>query len=256
MDRKRFEPEVSTFSSDAELAPFDRQLNPQFEVLHPVSERATDPGLEARVLGPRPIQGDFEGLAWDGARFHLVTSTGTLLSFEPGTDEMVTDYAARATRAGDWCEVEGLAFDPRVGALIMACKTVLRGDQRGLTLLLAVAVPGPDTVEAAPPLPVTVALSLDEATLDALDLPSPLRLSGVALHPLRDQWVLVSAQQARVIEVARDGAVVASVRLRSGRHPQTEGLELDPTGEVLFLADEGAGGRGRVTTYRADGGQP
>lgn len=208
--------------------------------------------LQERVLGPPRVGGDFEGLAWDGARFHLVTSTGTLVSFFPGDERNVRSYATQQTVAGALCEVEGLALDPTDGSLVMACKEVFSPPNRGQTLLLRVNPPVAGGEASNDPLPVQAALVLSEAALESAGLPAPLKLTGVTIHPERGTWVLVAGPQERVVEVSRDGIVLDWVNLKSGRHPQPEGIAFSISGSWLYVADEGSGRDGRVTVYRTD----
>lgn len=212
----------------------------------------TGEALRELVLGPPRVAGDFEGMAWDGSRFHLVTSTGTLVSFFPGEERNVRSFATHQTVAGELCEVEGLVFDPPSNSLVMACKEVLSRPNRGQTLLLRVTPPPIGGTESNDPLPVQGALSLSEAVLESAGLKAPLKLTGVTIHPRRGTWVLVAGPQERVVEVTREGEVVGWVNLKSGRHPQPEGIAFDPSGSWLYVADEGSRRPGRVTVYRAD----
>lgn len=205
-----------------------------------------------RVLGPRAVLADFEGVAWDGRHLHLVTSTGTLVSFEPGDRETVTRYGVRETTARALCEVEGVAYDPTRNTLVMACKTVLDPDRAaGLVLLEAPLPPGP-TAAVREPLPVRVALQVGGDDLRDAGLPRSLELSDIAYDPERESWLLVAARQRRVLEVARDGSVLAHATLDRSRHAQAEGLALSPDRGTLYVADEGGNGRGRLHLYRDD----
>lgn len=208
--------------------------------------------LARRVLGPRAVLADFEGLAWDGRHLHLVTSTGTLVSFEPGVSETVDRYGVRETTARALCEVEGVAFDPTRRTLVMACKTILvAGRSTGVLLLEAELPPGP-TGSVGEPLPVRVALDVGGEALRNAGLPRRLALSDIAYDRARDSWLLIAARQRRVVEIARDGSVLAHARLDGRRHPQAEGLALAPDRRTLYVADEGGGGRARLHLYRVD----
>ncbi len=214
---------------------------------------ATGAPFARRVLGPRDVLADFEGVAWDGDHLHLVTSTGTLVSFRPGDAETVTGYGVRETTARALCEVEGLAWDPTRGTLVMACKEVLDGERdAGLMLLEVDRPPGP-TDAVGGPLPARVLVTVPRDTLRAAGLPRRLALSDIALDPARDSWLLVAARQRRVVELARDGTVLAHATLDRRRHPQAEGLALSPDRGTLYLADEGGGGAGSLHLY---GGGP
>jgi uncharacterized protein YjiK len=217
---------------------------------------ATGEVLTRRVLGPRPVLGDFEGITWDGRHLHLVTSSGTLVSFAPGREERVDAYGVRETAAGSWCEVEGLALDPERNTLVMACKTLrMEGLEAGILLLETDLPPGP-TAAVGVPLPVRVALAVPSEVLRAAGLPARLALSDIEYDPGRDTWLLVAARQRWVVETSRAGDILGKARLPSGRHPQAEGLALSPDRQTLYVADEGGRARGRLHLYRADQGDP
>ncbi len=202
---------------------------------------------ERRVLGPDPVTGDFEGLAWDGRRFHLVTSTGTLVSFEPGSDESVHRWSARRTDADPLCEVEGLATAPDGRGLVMACKTVYDDRWRGHLVILDVALPDDDDDLDRPPLPVRPRLVVAPSTLEAAGLDDDLSPSGLTRSPDGRGWWVVAAREGVLIHLSDDGAVVDHAELPSG-HPQAEGIALEGS-HVLTLVDEGGNGRARITRY-------
>lgn len=215
---------------------------------------ALEPGtgrvLAHRVLGPAPVRGDFEGITWDGDALHLVTSSGTLVSFRPGSAEAVERYGVRETAAGSWCEVEGVALDPRRRTLVLACKEIFRDrGQTGLLLLETDLPPSAVSSPEGPPQPVRVHLSVTSERLRDHGLPRRLELSDITYDAARDSWLLVSARRGRVVEVSRDGQVLGQARLPSGRHPQPEGLALSPDRQRLHLADEGGNARARLTWY-------
>lgn len=203
--------------------------------------------VERRVLGPEPVVGDFEGLAWDGRRFHLVTSTGTLVSFEPGDDESVHRWSMRRTGADRVCEVEGLATAPGRQGLVLACKTVYDDRWRGHLVVLDVALPDDDDDLDRPPLPVHARLVVPPSALEAAGLDPDLSPSGLTRSPDGKGWLVVAARQGVLIHLSDEGAVVDHAELPSG-HPQAEGIALEGS-HVLTLVDEGGDGRARITRY-------
>ena len=205
-----------------------------------------DEVVERRVLGPEAVLGDFEGLAWDGHRFHLTSSTGTLVSFAPGTEETVETYTVRRTGASEICEVEGLVYDPTSDRLLLACKTVVHRPWRDHLVVLEVAVPGADQGLDAEPLPVRTRILVSPDALDEAGA-HPLSPSGITRSPNDDGWWVVAARQRRIVQVDDDGRVVDEARLPS-RHEQAEGIAIE-RGAVLTLVDVGGNGRARITRY-------
>ncbi|MBT8405723.1 MAG: hypothetical protein KJP18_17835 [Gemmatimonadetes bacterium] len=205
-----------------------------------------DAVVERRVLGPEPVLGDFEGLAWDGQRFHLTSSTGTLVSFAPGTEERVESYTVHRTAASEICEVEGLAYDPPSDRLLLACKTVTHRPWRDHLVVLEVGVPDATDTGATEPLPVRPRILVSPDALDEAGA-KPLSPSGITRAPNDDGWWIVAARQRRIVKVDDDGRVVDEARLPS-RHQQAEGIVVE-RGAVLTLVDEGGNGRARITRY-------
>ena len=209
-------------------------------------EDSGDEIVDRRVLGPEPVLGDFEGLAWDGRRFHLTSSTGTLVSFEPGTDETVERYSVRRTTAADICEVEGLVFDSEADRLLMVCKTVTHRPWRRHLVILEVPIPGDtDDVDMgslpAEPRALVTPDALDDADIGRI---SP---SGLTASPDGDGWWVVAARERRIVHVSRTGQIVDEARLAS-RHRQAEGVVVEAPA-VLTIVDEGGDGRARITRY-------
>lgn len=203
---------------------------------------------ERRVLGPAPVRGDFEGLAFDGRRFHLVTSTGTLLSFGPGSGEAVDAYGIRRTDAEDVCEVEGLDFDPERRTLVLACKTIRERGRRGHLLLLEVDLPEEQDGLDDPPLPAAVRVEVSPDRLAAAGIEGRISPSGLTRSPRG--WLVVAARERRILEIDDEGRILDAARLPS-RHRQAEGIVVT-SDTLLNLADEGGRGRAHLTRYVRD----
>lgn len=198
--------------------------------------------LEAFTLGAGAVRGDFEGIARAGARLFLTTSTGTLVAFRAGRNGEAVPFEAVPTGLGARCEIEGLAWDATTGLLLLPCKRPLGGE--AATTVLVFGVPA-DRLDDRP----RVALEVPLEALDAVGLDRRFRPSAVEVHPTAGTIVLLSGQDRALLEVTRDGRVLAGARLPR-RHRQAEGLAFGSDG-ALFLVDEGEGGRARLTRVPA-----
>lgn len=188
-------------------------------------------------VGNPPLAGDFEGLAWTGEAFYLVTSDGTLLRFQEGAEAENVAFERIETGFGRQCEIEGLHAVAAGSTLLLACKTPRRADREGRLTVLAWSL-----AEGRPSPQQNVVVS---------QLPAPFAPSGLTCCVGSGNLVLVAARQRAVLEVGRQGELIRALRMPGdGRHPQMEGVELTSTGN-LIIADEGGSGRGRLGVYPA-----
>jgi len=193
-------------------------------------------------VGRQGIRGDFEGLAIAGDRFFLVDSDGNLIEFrEGGTDERV-DFTRIRSGVGRRCEVEGLAFDERTESLLLVCKTVAGRQFEDRLIVLAFSLESLQFEEAP-----RYAVPLRD--LDAVGLEEDLNPSGIEVHPVTGTIYVLAARQHALVELSRDGRILAATVLSSRRHPQAEGLTFGAD-LSLYVADEGVDGDARLTRYR------
>lgn len=220
-----FSPDGRLFAHDDERA-----------VVHEIDPETGDVGKRFS-LGDPAVRGDFEGIAIAGERFFLIESHGRLYEFREVADRGEAPYRVSDTMLGATCEIEGLDFDAVDDALYVACK--VSAPERGVLVVHRLPLD-----PARGPLPPIL---IERSELRAKDLDPDFEPSAVALDPA-GTIVLASAHTESLIEVDRNGHVLAGVRLSHDRHPQAEGLAFGPEG-TLFLADEKNGRDARLTTY-------
>ncbi len=198
--------------------------------------------LKAFELDHGGIRGDFEGIAAARGRLFLVTSQGTLYRFPEGADGEVVAFEAFPTAVAERCEVEGLTFDPGADALLLVCKTVF-GPGGGRRLQVFSFSLERMSVDPEPH------LDLPLTALESFGIEPRLHPSGIDRDPASGGLVLVAAREEVVVEISTGGEIVAARPLPGKRHRQPEGIALAPDGS-LVVADEGGGGRARLTVYR------
>jgi uncharacterized protein YjiK len=76
------------------------------------------------TLGKPAVKGDFEAIATVDDRFYLLDSNGSLYEFHEGKKGERVEYSTHDTKLGKECEFEGLAYDPTITSLLLACKHV------------------------------------------------------------------------------------------------------------------------------------
>jgi uncharacterized protein YjiK len=187
------------------------------------------------------MRGDFEGLAIAGRRFFIMTSGGTLLDFEEPADAGTARFRRVDTGLAERCELEGLAYDQATNALLVPCKTIRDEALEDQIAIFAVplATLRPD------PRPRVV---VPYARLEAAGIERGFHPSSIEVHPSSGSLFLLSAQEEAIVEIGRDGSVLASRELSQRRHPQPEGLSFGPD-LALWIADEGGNGAGSLTRY-------
>lgn len=193
-------------------------------------------------LGRTPLRGDFEGIAIAGERFFLVTSDGTLYEFREAEAGAHVFYRRTATGLGRRCEVEGLAYDAHARALLLACKTTTGGALRERVVVFSFDL---ERMQLDP----EPRLSIPFRALVPLGLRQGFHSSSLEVHPSGTLY-LISAQQEAIIEVHRDGRVLAVRKLDRRVHPQAEGISFLPDGSLL-LVDEAQEGRAVLSVYPA-----
>jgi uncharacterized protein YjiK len=192
-------------------------------------------------IGPRGLRGDFEGVAAVGNRIFLATSGGTLIETSFPIDLKRAPLVRTITTGLDRvCEVEGLAWDAAASALLLPCKTSRERQAEDRLRVYAVSL----ATLALRPQPL---LDVPHAALRAAGLPATFHPSAIEVHPRSGNYFLLAAQEEAIVEIARDGRVLAARRLDARVHAQPEGIAFGPD-LALWIAGEGE--RGTLSRYR------
>ena len=196
------------------------------------------------AFGDPPIQGDFEGIAWQGDRIHLITSDGMLYSAREMANGERVIPARVDTGIGRLCEIEGLAAAPGGEDLYIACKGEPRGGNRDY---VQIVVWSPASGARVRDISVPLRAITDRLKVKHF---SP---SGVTVDPATGNLLIVAARQKSLLELTSDGEIVAArVLPMSDRHRQPEGIELTADGRLLIV-DEGGDRKARLAAYEPGG---
>ncbi|MGE0045068.1 MAG: SdiA-regulated domain-containing protein [Hyphomonadaceae bacterium] len=199
--------------------------------------------LSAFALGDPVLRDDFEDIAAaPNGDLYAVTSGGLVFRFRPGADGARVDAQRFDTRLSETCEVEGAAFDPQSGSLILACKQSYDRAMRSTTALYEWA-PGQERA--------TLWREFRERDLAQAAGVENFHPSAIAFDARTDRWLLLAGRERALVEFDNRGRILAARTLERG-HRQPEAMALTAEG-ALLIADEAAGERALLTIYpRAD----
>lgn len=193
------------------------------------------------VIGKQALHADFEGITVVGNRLFLLASNGTLYEFQEGARGERVAYTVHDTHLGNECEFEGLAYDPGINSLLLACKRV---GTRRLRDMLVIYRWRPMSGDGGQLSTLTVPLTL---AIGANDWKS-FHASDITVDPISGNYVLVAAQEQGLLEITPDGAVVDSRPLPEGLQ-HTEGVAVTRD-SLLILSDEAGGRPATISLYR------
>lgn len=196
--------------------------------------------LKQFVVGQPTIKADLEGIAMANDAVFLLASNGTLYEFREGNNGQRVGYITSDTRLGKECEFEGLAFDPAINSLLLACKNVeLKHAKNDLVIYRWKLHGGGERLSK-----LTVSL---EKILPAIG-EKDLHPSDIAVDPTTGNYVLVASIEKALVEITPAGDVVFARKLM-GQHDQPESIAITKDG-ILIIGDEAARRPAVITLYR------
>jgi len=210
-------------------------LNDEKGIVYEIDMVAAEitPVLKIRNVDGKIVRADFEGLAFLGNEFYLVTSKGKLYrsKLTPGQENNTPLEDITDTGLSKVCEIEGLSSHEDF--LYIVCKTnYLRQDKDYLLIFEY----DPETAQTSPYLRVAYA-DLNRKVLNP---------SGIAVT--ENEIFIVSAIQGVLTRLDRKGNFIRDLELDKKRHRQTEGILVHDSGAIV-LADEGKKKHGKITVY-------
>jgi len=192
-------------------------------------------------IGNFGVQEDFEGIAVKKDTIYMVASNGTIFEFREGKagDRMLfTRYKTSLSMKND---VEGLEYDPETNSLLLACKGSPGKEYQGKKAIYAFPL-FTKRLEEQPRFLIP---------LDAVAKKSrkgQFNPSGIAIHPKSGTFFIVSADGESVIELGKDGTILAQAEIPKKVNSQPEGIAFAPD-LTLILCNDGQGGNGTLTLY-------
>ena len=192
------------------------------------------------MIGP-PVQDDFEGITAVNDALFLLASDGKLYEFKEGGNNQRVPYTVHDTGLGRECEFEGLAFDPAINSLLLACKNVGRKRLRDFLVIYRWKLPGGTG-------PRLSQLTVPLARVIGPNRWKRLHPSDITVDPSSGNYVLIAAQEKALVAITPAGAPIFSRPLPKGLE-QPEGVAITKD-SILIVGDEAVGRPATVTLYR------
>jgi uncharacterized protein YjiK len=193
-------------------------------------------------VGDHAVKGDFEGITIANDMVFLLNSNGRIYQFKEGAEGAHVPYQEFDTGLKKACEFEGIAFDPAIQALLLACKHV--HDDKGAPnaiLIYRWSLTGDSTSRLSK---LTVPL---EKVLAANGWKN-LHPSDITIDPFTGDYVLISSLERALIEITPAGEVVFARSLPE-RHHQAEGVAITKD-SLLIVSDEAKTTTATITLYK------
>ena len=192
------------------------------------------------VVGRPTITGDIEGIAAVHDAVFLLASNGTLYEFREGENGQRVGYITADTHLGKECEFEGLAFDPSINSLLLACKKVELEQMRDSMVIYRWKLQGGGQRLSMLAVPLTrILAAIGEKELHPSD---------ITVDPKTGHYVIVASIEKALVEITPAGEVVSARKL-GGRHNQPESIAITKDG-ILIVGDEAGRRPAVITLYR------
>jgi uncharacterized protein YjiK len=193
-------------------------------------------------LGTQPVHADFEGITVANDVVYLLASNGKLYEFQEGSSGQQVAYRVHDTGLKHECEFEGVAFDPKLNALLLLCKNVrTKGALQDSLVIYRWSLTGGS---GAPPSRLTMPL----AQIIGANGWKGLHPSDITIDPVSGDYVLVAAEERALIDITPTGKLVFARPLPASLE-HTEGVAITPDG-LLILSDEAGHHPAEISLYR------
>jgi uncharacterized protein YjiK len=170
---------------------------------------------------------------------YLMTSNGKIYEFAEGANEASVDFAVHDLELGKECEFEGLAFDPGINALLLACKHVgIKELKDHLVIYRWSLAEGGERLSRLVT-PVTALMEQQQW--------KEFRPTALEVDPATGNYLVLTAERA-LVTVSPDGALL-EVRPLPATHDQPEGVAVTAD-SMIIISDEAVTRPAAITLYR------
>jgi uncharacterized protein YjiK len=193
------------------------------------------------TMGTGVLKGDFEGITVANDTVFLLASNGKIYRFPEGENGARVDYTVEDTGLKAECEFEGIAFDPAIDALLLACKHVHDKAFHDALVIFRWSLSRDSSASLTP-------LVVPFAAIVGTNGWKSVHPSDITIDPLTGNYVLVASAEKALIAITPAGAPVFA-RPLSALHHQPEGVAITKDG-ILLVSDEAGAQPALITLYR------
>ena len=191
------------------------------------------------VVGRPTLRADLEGITVVHGTVFLLTDKGVLYEFREGVNGTRVEYITSDTRLGTECEFEGLAFDPAINSLLLACKQIDDKRARDHLRIYRWKLEGGGERLSRLDVPLSKILpSINEKEFHPADL---------TIDPKTGNYVIIASIEKSLVEITPAGDVVFARKL-TGEHNQPESIAITKD-NILIIGDEAGRRPAAITLY-------
>ena len=192
-------------------------------------------------IGDLTISGDFEGIAIKAPMMYLVSSDGNIFEFREGKNNDHVPYTVYRTPLTRRSNVEGLVYDSETDCLLLACKGDAGPDPSEYKAVYAFSLKKNKLLKQP-----RFLVSLAEVTKKSRG--GRFNPSDIAKHPVSGTFFIIAANGESIIELSKDGRVLAQEEIPKKVNPQPEGIAFAPDLTMIICNDVDSG-VGTLTLY-------
>ncbi|MEK7249095.1 MAG: hypothetical protein AAB209_01600, partial [Bacteroidota bacterium] len=193
------------------------------------------------ALGKFGVTGDFEGIAIKCNMLYLAASNGTLYEFPEAEDGQIVEFRTYKTFLTEKNDVEGLEYDKETDCLLALCKGSAGKGYHKYKAVYPFSLKKKSLVETP-----RFLIPLDQVTKNSDT--NEFLPSGIAVHPKSGTFFIIAARGASIIELSKDGKLLAQQSINTKANPHPEGITFAPD-LTLILCNDGQGSSGTLSLY-------
>jgi uncharacterized protein YjiK len=188
--------------------------------------------------------GDYEGIEIVENDAWVLKSNGTLYKVEDYLKTAEPSVKKYATALSGKNDAEGLAYDPVLKNLLIACKEDPFVDEKDGSGYKAIYSFSPETKQ----IDLKPFLLINQDTIKYYNGDATFKPSGIAIHPITGEVYILGSVGKLLLVFSKKGEMLTMIKLSPKVFPQPEGICFSPEG-TLFISNEGAGREGTILKF-------